>query len=139
MKGMYRELTVVLAKQAVASAPVIDVSLVLDDYKFEFSGPLLAGERTIKVENRAAQPHEIFIAKLADGATAEQFLLAIEKMDPKAPGVAYGGTTLMQHGAINYMTARLTPGKYALFCFVPDAKDGKPHVAHGMIREITVI
>ena len=137
MKGMSRALTVLPSKAAPAAEPKIDASIVLDDYKFDITGELKAGERTFKVENRAAQPHEVFIAKLADGVTAEQFLK--EMMSPKAPGIAYGGTSVLKHGAVNYVTARLTPGKYAFFCFVPDAKDGQAHVAHGMFREITVL
>jgi hypothetical protein len=138
MKGMTRALTVVPSKHAAATPPVADASLVLTDYKFDFSIELKSGERTIKVENKATQPHEVFMAKLNDGTTAEQFLKALETMGPNMPGVAYGGTVGLQPGAINYMTTRLTPGKYALFCFVSDAKDGKPHVAHGMFREFTV-
>lgn len=30
------------------------------------------------------------------------------------------------------------PGKYALLCFVSDRKGGPPHVAQGMIAEVTV-
>jgi hypothetical protein len=30
------------------------------------------------------------------------------------------------------------PGQYALLCFVPDMKDGKPHFAHGMAKLIEV-
>ena len=30
------------------------------------------------------------------------------------------------------------PGKYALLCFVSDRKGGPPHVAQGMVAEITV-
>jgi len=25
-----------------------------------------------------------------------------------------------------------------LICFVPDAKDGKPHLAHGMVKQFSV-
>jgi hypothetical protein len=32
----------------------------------------------------------------------------------------------------------LAPGEYALVCFVPDAKDGKPHFMHGMATQIKV-
>ena len=37
-----------------------------------------------------------------------------------------------------FTTVDLEPGEYALICFIPDDKDGKPHVAHGMISQITV-
>jgi hypothetical protein len=49
-----------------------------------------------------------------------------------------GGATPMDKGRYMYITVNLEPGRYALLCFAPDAKDGKPHIAHGMIREITV-
>lgn len=32
----------------------------------------------------------------------------------------------------------LAPGRYAILCFLPDGKDGKPHFVHGMHREVTV-
>lgn len=36
------------------------------------------------------------------------------------------------------MTVNLAAGNHAMLCFVPDAKDGKPHVAHGMAMPVTV-
>ena len=44
----------------------------------------------------------------------------------------------MAQGVVNDVVVDLTPGEYALLCFVPDAGDGKPHVAHGMVRQVTV-
>jgi hypothetical protein len=32
----------------------------------------------------------------------------------------------------------LTAGDYGLICFLPDVKDGKPHLAHGMMKTIRV-
>lgn len=32
----------------------------------------------------------------------------------------------------------VTPGDYGLMCFVADAKDGKPHLVHGMVKTIKV-
>jgi hypothetical protein len=39
---------------------------------------------------------------------------------------------------VAFITADFTPGEYALICFLPDAKDGKPHFAHGMIQQIHI-
>jgi hypothetical protein len=36
------------------------------------------------------------------------------------------------------VTVELARGDYVLLCFVPDAADGKPHVAHSMVRQIRV-
>ena len=41
-------------------------------------------------------------------------------------------------GTSGVFTADLAPGDYGLICFVPDAKDGKPHLMHGMMKQITV-
>jgi uncharacterized cupredoxin-like copper-binding protein len=37
-----------------------------------------------------------------------------------------------------FITVDFTPGRYALYCFIPDVKDGKPHTHHGMLKELTV-
>ena len=37
-----------------------------------------------------------------------------------------------------FFTMDFPAGKYALFCFIPDVKDGKPHTNHGMMKELTV-
>ena len=63
----------------------------------------------------------------------------MEKMEGPPPGMPIGGTTPMAHGEENIITLDLSAGEYALICFVPDAKDGKPHVVHGMATEITIV
>jgi hypothetical protein len=37
-----------------------------------------------------------------------------------------------------YFSADFVPGSYALICFLPDVKDGKPHFVHGMVQQIEV-
>ena len=44
----------------------------------------------------------------------------------------------MPKGAVVYLPVDLPPGEYGLYCFLPDAKDGKMHLEHGMITQITV-
>ena len=41
-------------------------------------------------------------------------------------------------GAHVFVEVDLPPGEYGLLCFLPDAKDGKPHFLHGMARSTTV-
>ena len=41
-------------------------------------------------------------------------------------------------GVVFALRSTLPRFRYALICFYPDAKDGKPHVMHGMLKEITV-
>jgi hypothetical protein len=62
----------------------------------------------------------------------------LKNPDGQSPGDTFGGTMALQRGQVNFITAEFTPGDYALLCFVPDSGDGKPHVAHGMVRQFTV-
>jgi hypothetical protein len=55
------------------------------------------------------------------------------------PPVSFlGGVSPIAPGGHNEFAVDLAPGRYAFLCFLPDAKDGKPHVLHGMAREIDV-
>lgn len=144
MKGMAHSFTVVpsLPTRAAAPAPLVgatpDITISLSDYAFALSRPFTAGHHVVRVTNVATQSHEIFVARLAPGKTPEDVLTWIEKQQGPPPLVPMGGTVGLAHGVSNDFALDLTPGNYALFCFFPDAKDGKPHVAHGMIRAFTV-
>jgi uncharacterized cupredoxin-like copper-binding protein len=137
MKGMVKPLTVTASSnQARAAAP--DARITLRDYSYEVTPEIAAGKRTIRVENAAAQPHELILVRLAPGKSATDMVAWLEKMQGPPPGAPVGGATLLSHGASNDVTADFTAGEYALLCMVPDVGDGKPHVAHGMVQQITV-
>ncbi|HEX5872022.1 MAG TPA: hypothetical protein VFY65_16445 [Longimicrobium sp.] len=137
MKGMVKPLTVVPAGSG-AGMPAADVQVTLRDYSFDFAPELTAGRHTLRVTNAAAQPHEVFVVKLAPGKTAQDVLAWMQTEQGPPPALPVGGTTLLSTGQVNHITVDVEPGEYALLCFVPDAKDGKPHVAHGMVRQLTV-
>ncbi len=138
MKGMVLPLTVTPVSGPAAAEPAADLTMVLDDYSFDMSTPLTAGRRTIRVENVAEQPHEVILVRLAPGKTLQDMLdwAATESGPP--PGAPIAGTTAIAKAGVNYVTAHFAPGEYALICFIPDAGDGKPHVMHGMARQISV-
>ena len=50
-------------------------------------------------------------------------------------GKILGGVTGIAKGRTVDLATSFTAGDYALLCFVPDAKDGKPHIAHGMVED----
>lgn len=137
VKGMAHGLTVVGPAQS-APAPEADVTVTLSDYDFTMSKPLAAGTQTLRFRNTAAQPHEMFIARLAPGKTPGDLLGWIEKREGPPPAEPLGGITGIAPGREIVIPLTLTKGDYALICFVPDAKDGKPHLAHGMVKTVTV-
>jgi hypothetical protein len=49
-----------------------------------------------------------------------------------------GGVAVLEKAGSGRFSAELTPGEYGLICFVPDSKDGKPHLMHGMESQFKV-
>lgn len=138
MKGMVRELTVGEPTATARALAPADIVMTLDDYSFTTDKPITAGPHSIRVENKAAQSHEMVLVKLEPGKTAEDFARFAEKPAGPPPGVLLDGVAALARGEVNEVTVDFQPGEYALLCFVPDAKDGKPHVMHGMAKQFTV-
>jgi len=140
VKGMVRELHVTDAPATASKTlPAADVTVKLVDYGFEPSGPLTPGRRTILVENAGLQPHELALIRLAPGKKIEDFAGWAEGgLKGPPPGEPIGGVVFLDKGASGTFTADLTAGDYGLICFYPDTKDGKPHLAHGMVTNLKV-
>lgn len=139
MKGMAKEIVVTPAASNTANANIrVSSTMTLFDYAFQFSQPLTAGRQTIRVKNIAPQAHEVVFLKLQPGKKVADVLAWMEKMEGPPPGAPIGGTTPMARGEENLITLDLAPGEYGLICFVPDAKDAKPHVMHGMMTQLTI-
>jgi hypothetical protein len=137
-KGMARPFKVVAASGTPAAAPSSDVTITLADYNFLIKGALTAGKHTIRVENSGPQVHEVEIVRLAPGKTVKDLGAWMQTMEGPPPATAIGGIAATVPATTSYVNVDLTPGNYVLLCFVPDAKDGKTHADHGMIKEIAV-
>jgi uncharacterized cupredoxin-like copper-binding protein len=136
-KGMIKPFTVA-GPATVASLPEADVTIRLTDYDFTLSQPLSAGHHVIRVETDASQTHELLLARVNEGKTALELAQWAEKPVGPPPGLPVGGVTAIAPGGSNVFEVNLEPGDYALICFMPDAKDGKPHYVHGMIKQVKV-
>jgi uncharacterized cupredoxin-like copper-binding protein len=138
MHGMLKQLTVTTGR-AEATEPTADIVVRTTDYAYEFSKPITPGTHTIRIENAAPQSHEIVIGRLAPGKTAAQALTWLNAgQHGPAPVIAIGGASGLSNGRHQTITMPFEPGRYVLLCFIPDKKDGKPHTAHGMVKEFTV-
>ena len=139
MKGMVRPLTVTRRGATAVDEPTPDVTMTLRDYAFDLTKPITAGHHTIRVENRAAQSHEVVIGRLHPGQTMHMAIIWLNAGQAGAPPVtAIGGAAGLATGRHMYITADFAPGRYVLLCFIPDAKNGKPHTDYGMSMEIIV-
>ena len=111
------------------------------EYGFRTSG-LTVGKNTIEFSNTGTEPHHVIAVPYKPGATLAEVRQAFMRKNAGTPPLDF------QHVAytarIDGGTKQITeldlakPGKYALLCFVSDRKGGPPHVAQGMVAEITV-
>lgn len=138
MKGMIKALTVIPSTGTAAAAPVADVTVKMTDYAWQVTPALTAGKHVIQLENDAEQSHEMLLVQLAPGKEAADLSKWLIARQGPPPGKPIGGISGMAKGGVAYLPVDLEPGEYGLYCFLPDAKDGKPHVDHGMIRQLTV-
>ena len=138
-KGMVKPLEVTPASSPTTTLPAADVTIKLVDYGFEPSKAITPGQHTILVENAGPQPHELALLRLAPGKTVKDFGVWAETgMKGPPPAEPIGGVALLDKGGQGTFTVDLPAGEYGLICFVPDAKDGKPHLVHGMVKTIKV-
>lgn len=138
MKGMYADLTVTSGVRTVALPAKPDLTISLVDYGYGTSTALTAGPHRILVMNDGKQSHELEIARLLPGKTPRDLAAWAEKMSGPPPANFVGGVSPIAPGQRNELALTLTPGHYVMLCFLPDAKDGKPHTAHGMVRDFVI-
>ena len=137
-KGMIHALKVTAATGTAAPEPTSDVAITLSDYAFNVQGSLSAGKHTFKITNKGPQPHEVELVRFAPGKSMKDLGAYMAKMEGPPPASALGGVAGFMPGMTTYVTADLTPGDYAFICFIPDAKDGKTHLEHGMTKSFTI-
>ena len=138
MKGMVKGLTVTPSTEA-HTIPASDLTLTLTDYKFSFSRPPTAGRHIVRIVNDGTQPHEAVMFRLEAGKKGEDIANWVSAgMQGPPPGSPITGISAEAPGKENTLLLNLSPGTYALLCFMPDAKDGKPHAMHGMIHNFKI-
>ena len=139
MKGMMSALTVTPSTGPAVPAPTADMTVDLVDFAFAPTTPFTAGKHMIKVENKGTQPHEFEVIKLGEGKTMGDLAQWGATFKGPLPGSSLGGAAPMLPGQVEYVPLDLTPGNYALLCFVPDpTKNNMPHLAEGMVLPFTI-
>lgn len=139
MKGMISGLTVTPSAGPAAAEPVADMTIKLIDFAFAPSAPMTAGHHIVKVVNMGTQPHELEIIKLGEGKTMDDLGHWGMTFEGPLPGTSLGGAAPMAPGQVEYVPLDLTPGNYAMLCFVPDpTKDNMLHLAEGMALPFTI-
>ena len=144
----------VVSGQVVANkeaAPKADMVIRLVDFSVSVDTPLVPGRHTIRVENAGAEPHDLVMMKLMPGKTIADIqnwlnperARRTEQASGPAPSIetlvspgSGGGIAVIAPKMESFIEANITPGEYALFCMAT-APDGRSHIEHGMIRQIS--
>jgi uncharacterized cupredoxin-like copper-binding protein len=83
---------------------------------------------------------KVSLVKLVPGKALEDFKAWIRNPG-QTPlddiGSVAGGVTSLAPGAMAYFEVDLTAGEYLMLCFVT-APDGRSHIDHGMIQQVSV-
>lgn len=116
-------------------APTIEV--IARDYDFELSETPAAGEITFTLRNEGKEKHELIVFKLKTDRSAKKVLELPQNQGRRLVEEVGGTFARPGRSADKPIRAELTPGVYALVCFVP-SPDGTPHFAKGMVEEISV-
>ena len=110
---------------------------------FNYTGPdtIPAGVTTLRLVNGGKEPHHMFVVKLNEGKTAQDLMTAMQAPNATAMpswAVETGGPNAAEPGRTVAATVAMEAGNYVIFCVIP-GPDGVPHVAKGMMRNLTVV
>jgi hypothetical protein len=121
-----------------AKLPSAAVTLTMYEWNFTLEGPLNAGRRTIRVENKGQFEHQVSIVRLLPGRGIDQAVKWAENPSGPPPFEGVGGTTnLARERSVN-LTVDLLPGDYVLLCTTYNPLSKQLHSHHGMIKQIRV-
>lgn len=123
------------------------VDVIAVDYAFEgVPETLSAGTVTFEFSNEGKEMHEMLMVRYKDPSTTIEDLMKLSDKEAQKT-IDFLGASFGPPGTTDTENKALTPGKYALLCFVPVGStsekaarnaDGPPHVARGMSAEFTV-
>jgi len=134
-----------------AQADPIDGALDITAYSYGFELPesIASGPQIWHFRNGGSQPHFFVLFGVPEGTTADQ-LMQLVMFDPSSGtpipegGLQFedirsiGDGQLLSPDRAEWLGEDLTPGTYALVCFIPDRVTGQPHAMMGMIKIFTV-
>jgi hypothetical protein len=128
-----------VAPSAAATPAVPNVVVVhAKNYAFDAPDQVPAGMTTFRLLNDGPGIHHMEIVRIDSGKTLGDLQKALQQPGPPpAWAVFVGGPNAPAPKSEANATLDLTPGQYALLCFV-DVPEGVPHFAKGMSRALTV-
>lgn len=118
------------ATEPLAGAQVIDVTAV--DFSFQgIPAEVPAGATSFEMDNQGESPHEMVLVRLGQGVVLDELLASGEEPSPEEAEDVGSTFAAPGEGGAYLNVEDLTPGTYAVICFVP-GPEGKAHHELGM-------
>ena len=115
---------------------VVDVRA--DDFQFTAPASIPAGLTTFRLTQGGASGHQLWISKLPDSRTFEEFAAANVEGKPTPWATHLGGPGFSDPPQTTNATLVLAPGTYALVCRMGADGDPRAHLKKGMLRRLDV-
>jgi hypothetical protein len=113
------------------------VGTTLNEYTISLEDRTLRGPNIIfESRNAGAEPHELLVLRLTDGATTDALLRPTSESFPAGIDVV-GQLTLLPGEQHDLVLVDLASGEYSIVCLFPDTS-GVPHLAFGQETTFTV-
>lgn len=138
--------TIGISAPAASASGSNSLNIKAGEYTYNLSGSPKSGWTQINFQNAGVEDHMLVMFKLKKGVTAKQLKAALISQDQAALGKIAGASgdpsvsgmpALLGPSQKTTTLTELTAGHYGIACFVT-APDGKPHVAHGMVKVLDV-
>jgi len=132
----------VKAGEGGGQLPKAGAKIEAKDYSFTTTG-LKAGSQKVEFANTGKELHHTIGFAVKPGKTPADLKKFFESEgEPEGPPPfdekGMFGTAVIDGGQRQVIDLDLKSGKYAFVCFIQDRKGGPPHVAKGMLSEVTV-
>ncbi len=138
-KGMFAEVHLRPGLKSLGEIPAGLWQIASSEYRLDGPDTVEAGPVLVTFVNRGQQEHDVQFVRLPPrGSLTAVTQWADAGMEGRVPGTLAGGASGIEPGMRALVPLQLRRGRYALFCFVPDEHDGKPHYTHGMVRLLLV-
>lgn len=138
-------------EKASPEATIIEVSAVDHEFQgLEASYP--QGDYGFRMTNTGREVHEMAVIRIKDGeARSVEELLELTEEESDQVTEYIGGTVACPGETADALGVQMTPGRYALLCFIPTGLTpdvpsseeafeelGPPHFTRGMAKEIQI-
>jgi hypothetical protein len=133
-KGMFRPLVVRAAIATPPDTPALpraDAVVTMRDHVFDFSEPIRAGTRVLRVVNAGSVMHEFRVARVLPGHTGRESLVWTPDSKTPRPDEDLMALVGIVPGAELTTTVTFGRGEYVVLCV--------PQIAHGMIQILRVL